>query len=157
LKPLLLLDVDGVLCPISDRPPSPDYEKVGYLWVSPKNSDRVRSLQEGFEVHWATGWQHAANEIIAPIHMLPQFPVMPIRFATLDSPIHWKFSDIMRYVGKRPFAFVDDEIDIDGVKFAQARSHTIPTLFAPIPPQIGLTDAHTEVLKEWSRGIPSLR
>lgn len=73
VRPLLLLDVDGVLLPVRDNnvsggyyKPSADFQKVSLehwnsgemhlIWIGPANADRLRRLGEHFEIVWATGW-----------------------------------------------------------------------------------------------------
>jgi len=75
-RPLLLLDVDGVLLPVRDNTvpngyyqPSANFRGVSLehwdsgemhrIWISAANADRLRRLGEHFEIVWATGWnQH---------------------------------------------------------------------------------------------------
>jgi hypothetical protein len=48
-------------------------------------------------------------------------------------------------VGDRPFAWVDDEVgDVERDRFPQA-------LILPVDAQVGLTDRHFGVLREWVR------
>ncbi len=82
-RPVLLLDVDGVLNPF---PSTPD----GYLEYSffegdnepvrlnPEHARWLQQLATRFEVAWASSWGQAANELICPLFGLPAFPVVPL-------------------------------------------------------------------------------
>src|SRR5215210_2651078 len=89
-KPLLLLDVDGVLSPVEGtafemRRLNPEgFERVDlpadfvedFIWLSRANAARLRRLADAFEVVWATGWGQRANAIIGPFHELDHLDVI---------------------------------------------------------------------------------
>lgn len=104
-----------------------------------------------FEVHWCTGWGEKANEVISPLHGLPEFPVVSMDRLIINHPVHWKFEAIVDHVGDRPYAFVDDEITIIGVLYSEERTRQgFPTLHLQIDCAKGLTDDHVERLIEWA-------
>ena len=72
-RPLLLIDVDGVLCPFGSHCPE-GYrltEDGPRVWVSERNARWLAELSGYFELVWATMWEHRANAVIAPLYGLP--------------------------------------------------------------------------------------
>lgn len=158
-KPLLLLDVDGVLCPFGGTKELwMGMEREGlihhpdlYIYTNPDNKKRLKRLHEIFEIHWCTTWGEDANLDISPLHDLPHFPVVDLGPAILTHQVHWKQNPIEAHVGDRPFAFVDDDIDNYSIEWAKERTERgIPTLYLPVIPQVGLTDAHVRDLEVWA-------
>ena len=79
-KPLLLLDVDGVLFPFRNASPPPGYLLVesaeSTVWIKASHGEALRNLSSLFELVWATTWEHKANQIIGPALGLDQLPVI---------------------------------------------------------------------------------
>lgn len=140
-KPLLLLDVDGVLIPYAarERPAGfLPYSLLGeVVWLSPQHGAWLQPLAHQFQLTWATSWEHDANRLIAPIVGLPALPV--IEFPRDVTGRFLKFPIIERVVANQPFVWIDDELT--PAIHAWADQRRTPTLLADVDPAIGLTQA----------------
>ncbi len=160
-KPLLLLDVDGVLCPFGCSTPPEGYSRNPgnpWVWYSAENGRRLRELEDRFDIVWATMWEHDANDVIAPLHGLGQYPV--IMFST--RPMDWgdagdlefntyKLPSVMEFIGDRPFAWVDDHLWEDAFYWAEQRDKEIPSLLIRPQPYEGITEDTFEQLTEFAK------
>ncbi|MEA2170151.1 MAG: hypothetical protein QOF76_3451 [Solirubrobacteraceae bacterium] len=150
-KPLLLLDIDGVLCPLGAITDDLVRVRVGEAAVryDPATPERLRRLGEAFRLVWATSWEDAANEELGPLLGLP-----PLPFLRFDDDVElgesYKLPAIRRYVGDRAAAYVDDDMGNDTIAWAAAR--TAPTLVLPIQADRGLQDDHVAQLLRFAAG-----
>jgi hypothetical protein len=164
-RPLLLLDVDGVLCPFEGDPPSvrrvgPEgYERVDlsgdeldpHLWISRANADHLSRLAERFDIVWATGWGEHANRVIGPLHRLGELPVVELYDGGGAT---WKLASVGAYVGEqRPCVWIDDDLNEDAEQWAERRPG--PTLLLRCEPHLGLTEEIVERCFRWLDGLPS--
>jgi hypothetical protein len=156
-RPLLLIDVDGVVCPYADELVDPaaaglEQATVGYsrVWLSRDIAEHLQLLGESFQLVWCTAWEDHAAEFLAPFLGLPVMPV--IRF---DEPImeecHWKWPAIEAFAGDRAFAWIDDEIGRDDL--ARARKSSVPTLLVRVEGTHGLDEAHVEQLERFAETV----
>lgn len=143
-KPLLLVDVDGVLRPWG-------WGNEDLHFDSQDNARRLQRLSERFDLAWCTDWQDDANVVMAPRHGLPILPV--VRKVAGYHQIHWKLTWIEAFVGDRPYAFLDDDISDLGLLYASWRANKIPTLWVPVDPAVGLADNHVVALEAFSDGL----
>lgn len=160
-QPMLLLDVDGVLCPFEGD--APFVRRVGphgyrqvqlpeglheeTLWVSDANAERLRRLDDVFEMVWATGWGHYANRLIGPLHQMEELPVVELEFS---DGVTWKLPSVSAYVGRhQPVAWIDDDLGEDAEHWAQQRPG--PTLLMRCRPHVGLTDEMVEACLDFAR------
>jgi hypothetical protein len=157
-KPLLLLDVDGVLCPFGI---DPDCPPEGYalteiggvpLWLSKGNVAYLKDLRNYYELAWATMWEDSANELLSPWHNLNNLPYVPFtEYLTSDKYTwreHYKLGAIKEFVGSRPCVWVDDDIDESVLRWASEREE--PTLAVPVLPNFGLDEQIVEELRQFA-------
>ncbi|MFE2377326.1 HAD domain-containing protein [Streptomyces sp. NPDC059398] len=162
LRPLLFLDVDGPLIPFgATRDEYPDGYPT-YLRpdaganpllarVDPALGERLTALP--CELVWATTWENAANEYLAPLLGLPPLPVVSWPEPAADDwrrGLHWKTRALVDWSGGRPFAWLDDEITENDRAWVEAH-HPARTLLRHIDPRHGLTDADFTALDAWLR------
>ena len=184
-KGLLLLDVDGPLNPYRARRPAGyvtyretpsgrwlrgGFPRRGYrVRLHPGHGALLRSLADetGLELVWATAWEHAANDRVAPAIGLDPLPV--IEFGDADAERDdrgrlfwrvgggWKWPSVVAYAAGRPLAWLDDEHD--GEEFARARAafdrdragH--PTLLCHVDPKDGLGAPHLDRIRNWAAAL----
>jgi len=167
-KPLLLVDVDGVLnvfgfgiegYPSGAINPAPEFEKVfaaqGYTISFPLGlTGRMAKLNEAFECVWATIWEDQANKLIAPeLGVGYEWPV--IKFQGWGRQYTWKLPDVREWCEEnargRRVAWVDDDLHSDAEEWAEERDRAgEPTVLVSTNYQKGLTDRLTLELLEWA-------
>ncbi|MCO6000036.1 HAD domain-containing protein [Actinoallomurus rhizosphaericola] len=158
-RPLLYVDIDGVLNPTSDREGFTAH-RIGRLSVrlSPLHGDWLRELAGRYDLVWATTWEHDANTHVGPLLGLPELPVVEFsayrrrrddpRFPIIQLFEMAKWAPILRHADGRPFAWIDDVIP------ARIRRQAWPyrgILLVPVDPRQGLTRRHVDRLLTWPR------
>lgn len=110
MKPLVLLDVDGVLNWWSDgevREPM-GLRKEGQVWFPEWMPQLVQDLVSRCEVVWCTAWRHVANDIIAPLMGIDPLPVIDAEGAGAE----WKLGAVVEFLAGRdpaqPVVWVED-------------------------------------------------
>jgi hypothetical protein len=154
-RPLLLIDVDGVISLFGfdpATPPSGRFEIVDGIahYLSAAAGGHLRRLCAFFEPAWCTGWEEKANEYLPHALGLPApFPYLSFGDAVPRVSGHWKLAAIDRYAGQdRPLAWIDDAHDERCEAWAGDRP--APTLLISTDAAVGLTDAHVAELLEWA-------
>ncbi len=113
-RPLLLVDVDGVLNPFAAKTCPDGYQEYDFfpgeelVRLSLAHGEWLRDLAARFDVIWATGWGEEANQFIGPLLSLPAFPTVtfpPVPFDPCE-----KLPAVQAFVGDRPFAWIDDAL-----------------------------------------------
>ena len=111
-RPLLLVDVDGVLNPFA-APGCPDgYAEYNFfageepVRVCPEHGRWLQELAARFELTWATAWGTEANRLLAPLLRLPELPVIEFPAAPFEP--RDKLPAVRSFAGDRPLAWLDD-------------------------------------------------
>jgi hypothetical protein len=175
LRPVLLLDIDGVFNPHPKRPKRPE----GYLtrklrmpsyrsgradlttWYNPAHGELLREFAAIFDVElvWAAqGWYREANTHYGPLLGLPDLAV--IAFPEPFDFRRWKFDAVTAHVGQRPLAWLDDDFDeaAPGAlkEFHQARAG-ISTALISVDGRHGINEGHFEQLRQWALSLSEVR
>ncbi len=178
-KPILLLDIDGVINAFDPTRPHVT-RKVGGRWT--KNGsftpytlrfdnevvEMIDALSEHFEIHWATMWNGRANHQVAPVLGIEGFPVMTcsheagydaaiargLRPRTVRFLWYAKTPLIPSYVKGRPFAWVDDDHTFeDKIYLRKHEAITAPFLLHKTDAKTGLTWADVADLITWAESL----
>lgn len=142
-RPLLFLDVDGVIGRFAAKTLGRSAILDGYadLSVDERIAAWLRTLDDAFEIVWATSWFEDANGILEALGLDLRWPVL-----------EWtdlKLPKILGQVGDRPFAWVDDDIEFE-LRLLQARWREPElnerNLLIQTDPAHGLTESHVQDL-----------
>ena len=147
-KPLLLVDVDGVLNavvapPLSvrrDSVPSSGLFEAEFtarnfpIRVPIGTRERIGTLQTMFGCVWATTWEHNAAEHLSPVLGFGvDWPVIRFHDDFPDAGT-WKLPAVQRFANapeyqSRPLAWIDDDLQPDALEWAAHRTRSgVPTL-----------------------------
>lgn len=172
-KGVILLDVDGPLNPWaakSTRRPEgyvthrlrpagwEDARKPLRVWLRPDHGRWLRSLAEatGWELVWATTWQHEANRLISPRVGLPELPVIDFD-GHPGTTVYWKFAAVRDYIDDRPMVWFDDDFDRRSLAASQEWFRTyrddLPTMLYYIDPRVGLTESNVASVQWWIEDV----
>jgi hypothetical protein len=155
-RPLLLIDVDGVISLFGFDPGSPPAGFPAAVdgiphWLSADAGARLTRLSGTFECVWCTGWEERAAEHLPRLLGLPRgWPHLVFDSAPGTTPGHWKVPAIDAHAGpRRALAWIDDAHDESCRKWARRRSG--PTLLVGTEPATGILDEHVDRLEAWAR------
>jgi hypothetical protein len=149
IRPLLLLDVDGVLQPTGGSVP-PGYERLesaeSTVVLNQRHGPWLVELCDLFEVVWATTWGPSANTVIGARLGLPDLPHLEL--GDLPRAGTRKLSAVQQHVGDRTLAWIDDELYEDARAWAERRP--APTLLRRTAASVGLTINDLEALRAFA-------
>lgn len=175
-KPLLLLDIDGVLNVFANSRGFRRVEIGGYtIHLNPEHVEIVQAFEEKFDVVWSTMWQAQARSDFAPEAGFGH------AWRHIDFDAHWNDVELMEQVlaqtrnaGARLFdqsvgnykhpgfvatvadraaVIVDDDLELWQHDWALQRSLDIPTALVQPDPFVGLTREHAETILEFAECV----
>ncbi len=154
-KPLLLIDIDGVISLFGFDParrPAGHFVSVDGIihFLSAPAGEQIRRLSDAFAPVWCSGWEEKANDYLPSELGLPgPLPYLSFPPATGTLRAHWKLGAIERYAGPaRALAWLDDAFDASCHHWAAGRG--APTLLLSTDPAVGLTPEHGDALLRWA-------
>lgn len=161
-RPILAVDVDGVLNAISHGKPEPGWQDARggsfRITYNPGHGARLLAIAEetGAELTWCTTWEEMANRYIRQLVGLPELPWVPMepgragqKFSEHRSVAMTKAMAMRAYAGARPFCWLDDEPDAAD----ELRSCPVPHLVVYVAESRGLQDEHFEAARSWLAGL----
>ena len=161
-RPLLLIDVDGVLNPYAAKEMPPGFVRHAFdvedgrtvrPLLNPEHGAWLRELAADFDLVWMTQWADQANEFVAPVLGLPPLPVIkPIVRGLLNPSINKEYP-AKAFVKGRPFAWVEDGHGYLVRRWAQNRPRSRPALLIDTNPAVGLTRDHIEQLRRFAADL----
>jgi hypothetical protein len=159
-RPLLFVDIDGVLNPYGGPCPAGFAEHD----LFPADNEPVRvnaahahwlcELADVFDLVWGTGWNDTDRAELSTVLDLPAFAgaaVMPD--GEFDPKL--KVPAIDAVAGDRALAWIDDRLTPEASEWAATRA--APTLLVPVASDVGLTRAHVDALLGWATGTEIVR
>lgn len=165
-RPVLYLDIDGVLNPWRAKNPRkhwPDYRKHTVnlpdgrsyrMWFAPSLGNAVAALaaRRNTEIVWATSWADHLN-LVTDLSGLPDglrsLPYDP----EADSDLRncGKLPFVAADAGSRPVVWVDDALGTGDKQWARERPH--PTMLVAPSPSAGLRQADLDRVDAWLASV----
>ncbi|MET0601862.1 MAG: HAD domain-containing protein [Baekduia sp.] len=169
-KPILLLDVDGVINCFGSIW-TPEYNAEHFIGGGPcavgdfqvhvrhETPGLIRELAEAFEVVWCTAWMEEAH-LLKDLLGLPEEPWRHIEFTGWNGMLKqggsWKLHHVAAWLEEfapdRPAVWIDDDLGQPDLEWSKERSAQT-TLFRPGPAR-GLTRTITngalEIANDWN-------
>lgn len=159
-KPLLMVDVDGVLSLFGFPPHAAPEGSLRFIdgiphFLSSAAARHLLALVSVFDLVWCSGWEERADEYLPSLLGLPRgLPHLSFeRGAGAGQSMHghWKLAAIDAHAHDRPLAWIDDCIDAACHAWAGARA--APTLLVQTAPEQGFTGLQAARLQAWASAL----
>jgi hypothetical protein len=163
-RPILAVDVDGVLNACNDGPPAPGWQDARVRPDGPGRGFRIRhnpahgaqllavAEEADAELVWCTTWEEMANRYIRKLVRLPELPWVPmepgragLKFSEVRSVGETKAAAMRAYAVERPFCWLDDEPDAAW----ELRGCPVPHLVVRVDSETGLQEEHLAAARAW--------
>lgn len=145
-RPLLFLDVDGVLNCIGKR--QDEHERVTLdamvCYVPHGTRERVQRLLAAFDPVWCTAWLGSAHHAWRDYLGLDPMPWPYVNYT------QYKLTELIRMAGSRRWAYVDDDVFTYELKGLGWTPEMVDGLLVQPDYEVGLTDAHVEQLLQFA-------
>lgn len=164
-RPLILLDVDGVLNPYLG-PLRDGYVEHRLLTYRVRlNMEHGVQLQKiahetGAELVWASTWEHEANDYIGSRIGLPPLPVIEVcrKNDTVDrADYRWKFGPVLEYAAGRPLLWFDDDFmhypEYEEWFLKERMAAGLDTYLHTVAPEVGLTQKDFDKALSWANKV----
>ncbi|MET8040516.1 HAD domain-containing protein [Micromonospora sp. NPDC005215] len=155
-RPVLLLDIDGVLSPYGTPHPPVGYSAHALfpgeeaVRVNPAHGAWITEASTVLDIAWATSWNDEANQLLAPLLHIAPLPVVTMPPPPFD-PAE-KIPRIAAYAQQRPLAWIDDLHPPQAHRWAATRIS--PTLLITADPATGLTRDAVDHVIAWAEALP---
>jgi hypothetical protein len=156
-RPILFVDVDGVISLFGFPPHSPPAGRFHLVdgiphFLSASAGEHLRRLSDRFETVWCTGWEEKAGEHLPhALGLLDSYPHLTFERNPGRAHAHWKLDAIEAYAGARPLAWIDDAHDGECGAWARRRTAAgAQTLLVTTDPAVGMTGSDVSALTAWA-------
>ncbi len=158
-RPVLMLDIDGVLAPLDDRQEGVTHKRVttpgwnGTVIIVVEVIDALRDLidRHVVDARWLTTWENEARTCFAPAVGLPRLQVYRASDAPVDTgEVWWKTAVVERYLAEteRRVMWVDDELTTHGGP--DLARHGVRLRLLEVDPLVGLTLHDLATIEAWA-------
>jgi hypothetical protein len=156
--PILLMDIDDTIIVPSPINPNTPHEQLHInglftLDMVPNIAQQLKELEEYFEIVWCTGWNQAANSLMAESLGLEPYPWIDLSKVPFTIEGTWKLEAVISYIGDRPVAWIDDILDEDAYNWASNRES--PTFLVKPDYYQGMTRDQVDELINWAKELRS--
>lgn len=157
-RPLLLVDVDGVIAlfNLTPTPPAGRWQLIeGFpYYLKDAAAELLGELATAFELAWCTGWEERANDHLPRLIGVGPLPVLSFDRNPGRANAHWKLAAIDAHAGTRPLAWIDDALDERCHAWAaERRASGAATLLVTTQPHEGLGREHADALLRFAAGL----